>query len=214
MWFKPWPVLALTLAATVHAVPRTTNSTCSGGSHSGVKTGRSVSIESCAALSKALTTQPTPIVPAELAYKCLVSVPVDTEGDLQQIEQLKLFLAWQSDLSFQKDPPPSYVNDPVDVMRSLDVISQELRLETYGDEYNVQCDIVKAVEHARNGHIYYYSDIYLGVMTFMRPQDAVLVSISDDGVKLPKVYTYGTFTCWSSCAISISHSNSGHCFGN
>ena len=39
-------------------------------------------------------------VPAQRAYECLMSVPVDVEGDLQEIEELKAFLQYQSTLAW------------------------------------------------------------------------------------------------------------------
>ena len=146
--------------------------------------------EPCAILGATLEKEGTPIVPAELAYNCLRSVPVDTDGDIQQIGQLKLFFEWQTDLAYQKNPPATSVLNAVDIYRGLDVIHDNIRLGTYTNEYDVQRDISGLVRSAYNGHLYYYSDIYFGVASFIRDQAAILVSISGDGTALPKVYTF------------------------
>ena len=44
-------------------------------------------------------------VPAELAYQCLQSVPVDKDGDSQLIDEIKLFLQWATDTSYFKSLP-------------------------------------------------------------------------------------------------------------
>jgi len=41
-------------------------------------------------------------VPAQAAYDCLMSVPVDVEGDVLEIDELKAFLQWQSTLAWLK----------------------------------------------------------------------------------------------------------------
>lgn len=52
-------------------------------------------------------------VPAELAYQCLQSVPIDKDGDSQLIDEIKLFLQWNTDTSYFKNLP-DWVSYPVE----------------------------------------------------------------------------------------------------
>lgn len=52
-------------------------------------------------------------VPAELAYQCLQSVPIDKDGDSQLIDEIKLFLQWNTDTSYFKNLP-DWVSHPVE----------------------------------------------------------------------------------------------------
>src|SRR5262245_36876150 len=94
----------------------------------------------CASVSSYLAAQPTPpIVPADIAYQCLQSVPVDVPGDMELIEELKLILQWQSNIAYLKDPPPGSPQPPVDMIGRLDQISGNLATGGhYHSEYEVQ----------------------------------------------------------------------------
>jgi hypothetical protein len=127
-------------------------------------------------------------VPADIAYECLQSVPVDVPGDLKLIEELKLFLQWQSNLAYQKLPPPGAPQPPIDMIVRLDEISFKLATGGhYSSEYEVQLDINAIFMEAHDGHLGFTSDI-LTVINFSR--EATLISISIDGFILPQLYLF------------------------
>jgi hypothetical protein len=94
--------------------------------------------EPCAVISSSMAVlEPTAraVIPADLGLACLKSVPVDTEGDLQLIEEFKLYMQWHSSLAYLKEPPLGYTEPPVDIMAGLDDISMGLAAGNYTSEY-------------------------------------------------------------------------------
>jgi hypothetical protein len=72
--------------------------------------------EPCAIISSVIKAMPSDarkVVPAELGMRCLESVPLDKAGNIKLIDELKLYLTWQSNLAYIKNPPPEYTEDPV-----------------------------------------------------------------------------------------------------
>lgn len=61
--------------------------------------------EPCALISSAQAESLSVIIRADAAYDCYQSVPVNTDGDLQLIDELKLFLQWNTDTERFKDLP-------------------------------------------------------------------------------------------------------------
>ena len=53
----------------------------------------------------ALPSGARPVVPAELGVKCLQSVPLDKEGNVKLIDDLKVMVKWQSNVAYLKNPP-------------------------------------------------------------------------------------------------------------
>ena len=100
------------------------NSTTSGG-------------EPCAAISSAIAAAPAgarKVIPAELGMKCLASVPLDKEGNVKLIDDVKLFVKWQSNIAYLKNPPSNYTEKPVDVMGELDLMQKGLANGTFKTE--------------------------------------------------------------------------------
>jgi hypothetical protein len=79
-------------------------------------------------------------VPAEIAYECLKSVPVDVQGDVQEITELKSYLEYQSTLAWLKKGVEG-IRDPLDIMGGLDKIAADVKKNTYESDYDVQVDI-------------------------------------------------------------------------
>lgn len=44
-------------------------------------------------------------IPASLGHQCLLSVPVDKNGDVQLIDELKLYLQWNTDTAYLSNLP-------------------------------------------------------------------------------------------------------------
>ena len=79
-------------------------------------------------------------VPAELAYNCLQSVPVDVSGDLKQISELKDYLEWHSTLAWLKSGVDGQIK-PTDLMGSLDAIASKVKDGKFKSDYEVQFSI-------------------------------------------------------------------------
>jgi hypothetical protein len=79
-------------------------------------------------------------VPAQRAYDCLLSVPVDSAGDLKEIDELKAFLEYQSTLSWLKAGVKDQI-EPLDIMANLDIIADGIKKKSYKSDYDVQLSI-------------------------------------------------------------------------
>jgi hypothetical protein len=74
-----------------------------------------------------------------------MSVPVDVEGDLKEISELREFLQWQSTLSWLKEGD-QYQRPSLDIMAELDKIAQGVQNETFISEYEVQLAIRRTLD--------------------------------------------------------------------
>ncbi|KAF2797233.1 hypothetical protein K505DRAFT_269916 [Melanomma pulvis-pyrius CBS 109.77] len=149
--------------------------------------------EPCAVISSAIQAMPSgarKVVPAELGMLCLESVPVDKDGNIQLIDDLKLYLQWQSNLAYLKNPPPTYTEDPVDILGEMESMQKQLSSGGYQSEYEFQLDLNTLFNRAYDNHLAWQPDILSGVMQFQRPPGTELVSVSADGVALPEIYSY------------------------
>ncbi|KAF2258554.1 hypothetical protein CC78DRAFT_526138 [Lojkania enalia] len=149
--------------------------------------------EPCAIVSSALEALPSGsrrTVSAELGLQCLRSVPLDKDGNLQLIDDLKLYLEWQSNLAYLKNPPPEYTEEPVDVIAEMESMQKQLSSDGYSNEYDFQLDLNTLFNRAYDNHLAWQPDILAGVMQFQRPAGFELVSVSSDGIALPEIFAY------------------------
>ncbi|KAH8716993.1 hypothetical protein GQ44DRAFT_688498 [Phaeosphaeriaceae sp. PMI808] len=138
-----------------------------------------------AANSKPGATPSTIRVPAQRAYDCLTSVPVDAQGDIKEIQELKAYLEYHSTLTWLKKGVKDQI-EPLDVMGELDLIIKGLNDKTYKNDYEVQLSIRRTLDKAGDFHLAFTPDI-TNIFYFLRPE-GILVSISEDGIALPKIY--------------------------
>ncbi|KAF2704121.1 hypothetical protein K504DRAFT_390754 [Pleomassaria siparia CBS 279.74] len=149
--------------------------------------------EPCAVISSAVAAMPRgarKVVPAELGMRCLETVPLDKDGNIKLIDDLKLYLGWQSNLAYLKNPPPTYTEDPVDLMGEMESMQTQLASGGYRNEYEFQSDLSTLFNRAYDNHLGWQPDILAGVMQFQRPAGTELVSVSADGTSLPEIYSY------------------------
>lgn len=132
---------------------------------------------------------PHPTIPAEIAYDCLKSVPIVKKDALQMVSNLAPYFELQSTIGFLKDPPSGYLLPGVDLMGGLARIESHVRDGVYTSEYDFELDLYTLVLSAHDGHFNYLPDIFSSVFVFQRTQS--LVSISKDGLDLPKIYLQG-----------------------
>lgn len=142
------------------------------------------------------------LVPADAAANCLKSVPVDVEESKLLLQEMQLYLNWQSNLAYLADPPEGYKGERTDVAGELKRISGALDKGEYEDEYTLHVDIKKAFDKTYDFHTNWNPDI-LDIFEFRRGDigkglfdEFALVSVSSDGQALPKLYNYcKTQTC-------------------
>ncbi len=131
-----------------------------------------------------------PFVPASLAFECLRSVPNKPEPAEQLVTSLKAFVEWQSTLAWLKDPPASYMLPPIDIQGKLDNISATASDGGFESEYDFQLAIYQTIVAAHDGHFSYRPDIFK-TFVFRNNLAADIVSVSQDGKELPKLYHRG-----------------------
>jgi hypothetical protein len=176
-------------AAAEDAITATTTAQSADTVSSSATTGR----EPCAVISSAIAAMPSggrPIVPAELGVQCLQSVPLDKEGNAKLIDDLKLYVKWQSNIAYLKNPPADYTEKPVDVVGELDKLKAQLSTSGIASEYDFQMKVMNVFDRAYDNHFVWQPDILASAMQFQRPPGTELVSISKDGVAVPEIYTY------------------------
>ncbi|KAL1616183.1 hypothetical protein SLS56_011507 [Neofusicoccum ribis] len=149
------------------------------------------SVSALAASQTAAAPSATPTVPADLAYECINSVPINTTAALDLIKTIRPYWEWQSTLAYLKDPPAEYVEkiqEPVDVFAELDALEQKVSAGTITKEYEFGFTLYTILQSTHDGHFVYIPDSVGTVFNFGRP--IPLVSVSDDGKSVPKPYAY------------------------
>jgi hypothetical protein len=133
----------------------------------------------------------TPTIPAEAAWNCLQSVPLNTSAALDLIRSIKPFLRWQSTTAYIENPPQEYVDliqKPVQFWAGIDDIESNLHSGKWTKEYDFGFALYKLLQSTHDGHFTYFPDVIFKVFTWGRPTP--LVSVSEDGHKLPSIFVY------------------------
>ncbi|KAL5321522.1 hypothetical protein ACEPPN_009481 [Leptodophora sp. 'Broadleaf-Isolate-01'] len=128
----------------------------------------------------------TPHVDAQLAYDCLISAPLDPGAATALIESILPYVEWQSSSLYLKSPPPGYQFPGVDIFASLHTILDNIKNGVYGNEHAFQTDLLILFQSVHDGHFRFSPDLLSRALVFRRPMQ--VVSVSRDGVEVPKVY--------------------------
>ncbi|EZF70408.1 hypothetical protein H105_07222 [Trichophyton soudanense CBS 452.61] len=128
-------------------------------------------------------------VEAGLAHACLMSVPIKKQHALKLVNGLLPFLEWQSTIDYLKDPPKGYQLPGVDVEGGLKKIRDKVNRDEYPNEYTFQKELTELIASAHDGHFYVDLDL-MSVFKFGRTEIGPLVSVSQDGVKLPEIFVF------------------------
>ncbi|KAF2263646.1 hypothetical protein CC78DRAFT_518116 [Lojkania enalia] len=136
------------------------------------------------------------LVPVPAAEDCLKSVNIDKQEDLLLIEELQNYVSWQSNLAYLSEPPKDYNEPRIDVLDEIARVKQDLQDDKYNDEYTLMFDLSMAIQKSYDFHFSFAADI-LNVFFFRRGNiggglldEFALVSVSEDGKALPKLYNY------------------------
>lgn len=119
-------------------------------------------------------------------HECLQSIPIDTQAALDLLRSLEPYIELQSTLAYLSDPPEDYPQPAVDIFASLQGLIRNVTTGVYAGEYDFQTDLYRLFLSARDGHFSFIPDL-IGVGAFKIP-DAALVSVSSNGIELPRVY--------------------------
>ncbi|KAL9115960.1 MAG: hypothetical protein Q9227_000328 [Pyrenula ochraceoflavens] len=151
----------------------------------------------CAAVSStvasltAASPSATPTIPAQLAYDCITSVPLNVSAATQLIDSLPAYIQWQTTLSYLKDPPAEYaekIQPAVDVYGTLQQIRDNVTSGAFENEYQFGFALYRLFQSTHDGHLVYVPDVVSSIFTWGRP--VALVSVSADGQAIPEIYVY------------------------
>jgi hypothetical protein len=135
-----------------------------------------------------LTQEPAttlPQIPASIAYACQLSAPFSQNLSVALIDYIVPYINFQSDLAYLKNPPSTYLMPAVDILGGLEEIRQNASAGTYPSQYAFDAALFDLVAQAHDGHFIYVPAL---VGAFQYYNDIPLISISGDGLSLPKVY--------------------------
>jgi hypothetical protein len=181
MFFNSRALLAATLASAVTAsplFPRQNGTTPTG----------------CAAVASLVSNaapSSVPTVPAQLAWDCIQSVPLNTASALELVRTIKPYLNWQSTTAYLKNPPEEYaekIQSPMDLFGGLHKIESELKSGFFKSEYDFGFALYTLLQSTHDGHLSYVPDSVGRIFNWGRP--VPLVSVSEDGGKLPALFVY------------------------
>ncbi|KAF2156323.1 hypothetical protein K461DRAFT_326546 [Myriangium duriaei CBS 260.36] len=145
------------------------------------------------------------MIPADLAYRCLQSIPFHRGDSLRLLDSITPFLDWQTTLARLKYPPQEYA-DKIQPPYDFYQIWRNIRVRAWRGGFRNQYDFGAAVyfafQKAHDGHFGYSPKEFAGIFGFGR--STPLVSFSLDGLSPPKPYLFsdilafvlnnGTFT--------------------
>lgn len=157
-------------------------------------------------LSQLTFNEAIPTVDAQLAYDCLTSAPLDSSAASDLVNSIIPYLPWQSgkldpsscswhrriierDLSYLKNPPAGYMQPAIDIYANLSLILNNIKSGHYKNEHAFQPHLYKTFQAVHDGHFRFAPDLLTKALVFRRPIE--IVSVSEDGIEVPKVYTKG-----------------------
>ncbi|OLN96848.1 hypothetical protein CCHL11_02343 [Colletotrichum chlorophyti] len=130
------------------------------------------------------------VISPSVAYACLSSVAVDKKRDLDLLNYLEPYVAFQSTLEPLADPPEGYLIPGIDVIGGFGQIRAKLSKDEYKSQLEFALELQRLFVLASDGHFAYRPAI-LSIFNFRSRNQ--LVSVSDDGISLPRVYLASDF---------------------
>ncbi|KAL9048538.1 MAG: hypothetical protein Q9162_007667 [Coniocarpon cinnabarinum] len=123
--------------------------------------------------------------PAKDAYNCLTAVPFNADVGRSFLDYVSGTLAFQSDLAYLRDPPPSYQQPAVDVLEALHAVGDNIDSGVYTNEYAFEADLQRIIYRMCDNHLNLEAGL-LWTFTFGSPIN--IVSVSSNGVQFPQPY--------------------------
>ncbi|KAI9667445.1 MAG: hypothetical protein M1821_000261 [Bathelium mastoideum] len=142
----------------------------------------------------------------QLSFDCLKSSTVDTGLAGTFLDEYEKYLAFQTTLSYLEGPPPGYPYAPTDLIGGIQDIKRKLSSGGIQSQYDFESAFVQLISSAHDGHLNTMTCL-AGAITFQR--DVSLVSVSTDGVEVPKIFVLegGATARFNASALKLSQSN-------
>ncbi|CAG8959328.1 hypothetical protein HYFRA_00013098 [Hymenoscyphus fraxineus] len=128
--------------------------------------------------------------PASLAYECLTSVPFNPAVAVRFLDYFNDTLQFQSTLSYLKNPPTSYQQPAVDLLKGLEDLKKGIEGGIFPNQYEFEAALQALLLASHDGHLTLDAGI-LAAFSFASQYD--LVTLSKDGIETPKVYLTDDF---------------------
>lgn len=122
---------------------------------------------------------------AKQAYDCLTSVPFNPDVAARFVAYYNETIQFQSTLAYLKNPPTSYQQPSIDLLAGLERIQKDIVNGAFPNQYAFEATLQNLIYSAHDAHFQLNSGI-LAAFTFLSPYP--IVSLSEDGVQIPKVY--------------------------
>lgn len=101
---------------------------------------------------------------------------------------MRPWLEFQSTVGILADPPPGYMFPGVDMLGGLRNMSSMVENDEYDNQYDFIVDLYSLINvKPREGHLGYEPSL-ISAIAFQTP--VIFISISEDGVALPRVYLH------------------------
>jgi hypothetical protein len=125
---------------------------------------------------------------AKQAFDCLISVPFIPAVATRFLQYYNETIQFQSTLAYLKDPPSSYQQPPTDLLDGLNQLQLDIENGKFQNQYAFEIALQTLIYSTHDAHFRLFAGV-LSVFTFASPYS--IVSVSIDGVQLPKVYIAG-----------------------
>ncbi|KAK7952802.1 uncharacterized protein PG986_008530 [Apiospora aurea] len=125
-------------------------------------------------------------IPGAEALECLQSMPLYTESALDFLDAYDGYLQFQSTTKKLRKPPPSYPSLPTDLDGGLQKLRHRVSSGHYSNQFDFDRDLSLLLTRANDGHL------LAGLCSqevFAFTHDTPLMSVSPDGIELPRLYT-------------------------
>lgn len=126
---------------------------------------------------------------AKLVFDCLTSVPFNPAIASRFLKYYNDTLAFQSTVAYLKTPPASYQQPATDLFGGLNRIQRQIDNGGFPNQYAFEATLQSLVYSAHESHMTLTASI-LAPFVFASPYS--LVSVSKDGLDIPKIYITGS----------------------
>ncbi|KAL3425509.1 peptidase S41 family protein [Phlyctema vagabunda] len=141
-------------------------------------------------------------IPGQNAIDCLHSMPFRVDLAVEFIDGYLGYLQFQSTIEPLQSPPSGYISTSVDLLGRFETIRARSISNLYTNQYDFDQDIDYLISRANDGHL----NVELCSQEIMHFEHGIpLVSISEDGKQLPKIYTLSDATLGLMGAKNISN---------
>lgn len=172
-----WYLSGTAAAPVAEALPATATQTAAGSASTS---------NPCAVLAAAYAAQTgtTQTLKPSQVLACMRTVPIAKDTATGLVNYLQTFIPFQSTLSYLKNPPSGYAFPAVDLLGGLQTIQNNINSGGYTNEWDFEYDVFNLMQSSRDGHLTVWPFLVGSVGVTRQP----VVSISDNGNDLPKVY--------------------------